>query len=270
MAAAQAPAPSASATARRVADLSIDDLLNAVEQDHPVAMFVLAKRLFDAGRKDEAVFWFYEGQLRWRAYLIEHPELAGGGGVLSRSEGDQFSEWFQALREPLNAWAVGDFEGMLRMYQAVLDWDAAHPDPLTPPGAAKGKSREGLQALSDWARDNREQLVGKIRQRDAGVSAPQADSYDGDGGSFGGTPGELLKAYDPSKFTFEPGKTTKAEVVAAIGAPEYWYTEKGRTTLGYAYKKDTGTMGMLEIVRVSFIFDGAGTLKAITLPVGRR
>ncbi|MFZ5670855.1 MAG: hypothetical protein ACOY4K_15310 [Pseudomonadota bacterium] len=267
LAAAQTPT-SASATVRRVADLSVDELLKAVEQEHPVAMFVLARRLLDVGRNDEAVFWFYEGQLRWRAYLFEHPELGGSGGVLSETEGDQFARWFNALREPLNAWAVGDFEGMLATYQAVLDWDSGHPDPLTPAGEAKDRSREGLKELAAWARENRARLVGDTPQRRAGA-APPADPYTGDGGAFGGTPGELLKPYDPARFGFRKGVTTKADVVAALGAPESWRTENGRTTLDFAFKRDMGFIGMVQIVHTSLTFDKDGRLVEIDLPGDR-
>src|SRR5258708_1548299 len=51
------------------AALSIEQLKNGIENQHPAYFYYLAKKLFAAGQKDDAVFWFYAGQLRYRVYL---------------------------------------------------------------------------------------------------------------------------------------------------------------------------------------------------------
>jgi hypothetical protein len=52
---------------------SIEDLQNGIENQHPFHFYVLAMKLFQAGRKrsSDAVFWFYADQLRYRIYLIK-------------------------------------------------------------------------------------------------------------------------------------------------------------------------------------------------------
>ena len=55
---------------------SIEDLQKGIEKQHPYCFYVLAMKLFKAGRKEDAVFWFYAGQLRYRVYFP-----GGGGGT---------------------------------------------------------------------------------------------------------------------------------------------------------------------------------------------
>jgi hypothetical protein len=45
----------------------------SIAESHPSIAVALAKRLFDAGRRDEAVVWFYIGQLRYRFHLMANP-----------------------------------------------------------------------------------------------------------------------------------------------------------------------------------------------------
>ena len=64
-----------------IASMSIDQLKEAATLIHPAGYYVLANRLFHEDYKDEAIFWFYVGSLRFRYYLssIEthsfHPEV---------------------------------------------------------------------------------------------------------------------------------------------------------------------------------------------------
>src|SRR5262245_1763464 len=50
-----------------------------IEQNHPAAYYILASKLFAEGKKEEAVFWFYAGQLRYRFYLKAMPGLDPSG-----------------------------------------------------------------------------------------------------------------------------------------------------------------------------------------------
>ena len=64
----------------KIASMSIDQLKRDAALIHPAGYYVLANRIFHEGNKDEAIFWFYIGSLRYRYYLssIEtdpfHPE----------------------------------------------------------------------------------------------------------------------------------------------------------------------------------------------------
>lgn len=64
-----------------IASMSIQQLKQAATLLHPAGYYVLANKLFHEDHKDEAIFWFYVGSLRFRYYLssIEthslHPEV---------------------------------------------------------------------------------------------------------------------------------------------------------------------------------------------------
>ena len=58
------------ASAQDPVTLSIEQLKNGIENRHPSSLYILAEKLFAGGKKDEAVFWFYAGQLRYRVYLL--------------------------------------------------------------------------------------------------------------------------------------------------------------------------------------------------------
>ncbi len=47
---------------------------------------------------------------------------------------------------------------MLKMFQAVLDWDAAHPDDFTAPGGARDQARQGLRALAAYTQAHADEL----------------------------------------------------------------------------------------------------------------
>ena len=50
-------------------------LLRGLEGDHPACYYRRAADLFRAGQRDEAVFVFYLGQLRYRTHLAARPDL---------------------------------------------------------------------------------------------------------------------------------------------------------------------------------------------------
>ena len=55
--------------------LTPEQLQEGIEGRHPAAYYILAAKLFAGGKKDDAVFWFYLGQLRYRFHLAANPEL---------------------------------------------------------------------------------------------------------------------------------------------------------------------------------------------------
>ena len=59
---------------------SLEELAASIEHEHPLPAFELSKRLWEAGRKDEAVFFFYLGQLRFRAHLLANRNGDPRGG----------------------------------------------------------------------------------------------------------------------------------------------------------------------------------------------
>ena len=56
-----------------------EQLKKGIENQHPATYYILAQKLFESGKKDEAVFWFYAGQLRYRFHLLANPNLEPSG-----------------------------------------------------------------------------------------------------------------------------------------------------------------------------------------------
>ncbi|HET9902960.1 MAG TPA: hypothetical protein VFQ27_04585 [Xanthobacteraceae bacterium] len=129
------------AATRGISPQTPDDLRAGIESKHPAMYYALAKRLFEAGARDEAVFWFYVGQIRFRSYLASHPNL--------KPDGDPalFTALSEMVGRPLNAYAFGNIPALAAIIERALTWDAAHEDPFTPRGVARERVRAGLFAL---------------------------------------------------------------------------------------------------------------------------
>ncbi|SEH30911.1 hypothetical protein [Rhizobium sp. NFR12] len=108
----------------------------------PGEIMLRAAPLMQAGRGDEATFWFYAGQLRWRS------RLNGGPAQDPTGEPALFSSLFETLGPPINNWAFGDIPKLERTIDAVLLWDAHYPDPSLDP-VVHERMRAGLRDLRD-------------------------------------------------------------------------------------------------------------------------
>ncbi len=120
---------------------SPEELARDIEHKHPVTSLLLAKRLFETGKQDESVFWFYLGQLRYRAYLAAHPDLDPTG------EPALFTSLMDVLGRPVNQYAFGDIPELARTLDRVLAWDDAHPDDYAPPSPTRSGVKDGLKKM---------------------------------------------------------------------------------------------------------------------------
>lgn len=108
-----------------------------IETKHPIAFFVLAAKKFEEGKRDEAVFWLYAGQVRYRVYMLENPNL----------DHSLFASLMQQVGRPINEYAFGDIPQLVKIIDGVLDWDAKNPDPLTAKSTRREDVRQNLLAL---------------------------------------------------------------------------------------------------------------------------
>jgi hypothetical protein len=115
------------AAAQDPATLSIDQPKNTIENQHPSVFYVLSEKLFAAGKKDEAVFWFYAGQLRYRVYLLVNKDKLEPSG-----DPAVFASLSEEIGRPLNEYAFGDIPRLAKTIDAVLAWDRTHSNTLTP------------------------------------------------------------------------------------------------------------------------------------------
>ncbi len=260
--------PGLDQTAAQATREPIAQLTHDVEHMHPVAMFVLAKRQFDVGNLDEAQFWYYEGKIRWLAYLHNNPELEKG-----LNEGDRFDVFDNNFSPDIDWCASADVPNFIKIVNRALDWDASHPDDFTPnDSAAKTSVREGLKGLLERTAAQADAIK---KAHETGRPCPIAgirdkdNPYSGNGGAVFGNPDEMVSLYDPKLFAaFKVGVTKKSDVVAALGPPEEWSTDDGGTsTFVYSYHKpELPGLGLSRRVTVSFTFDGKRMLTAIELP----
>lgn len=135
--------------------LALDELIRTVPDQHPAAYYILATRLFEAGRRDEAVFWFYAGQLRYRIRLACHPDLPPS------TEPALFASLQESAGRPINEYGAGDPDAWTGAMQRALDWDQATRngfEPKAPCAAQIADQRGGLGELIRQVRENKEQL----------------------------------------------------------------------------------------------------------------
>lgn len=246
------------AAAVRARDEPIETLLQSVEHAHPIAMLLLAKRLYDLDRRDEAVFWFYVGQLRWRACMA----TCGGGQAFARLH--------ETIGPDLNQHAFRTLPAFQSMVESVLAWDASHHDDYANQ-PEKDEARAGLSELVEYAQAHAAELTARQEELAREAAVRGDDPYAGDGGAIMGMPQELLTAYDPERFSaFRRNVTTREEVIGALGRPEWWSTDaNGGSTFGYSYLRTTDVTAILGIsqqVQVTLEFDASRLLRDITLP----
>lgn len=86
----------------------------------PLMLFPASAALFQHGRKDEAVFWFYAAQLRARY------QLAFEKG----DRGQLLTIMMMTVGQPVNNYAFQNTSNLNRILDRVLEWDKRTPNPF--------------------------------------------------------------------------------------------------------------------------------------------
>ena len=92
---------------------SIEALAAGIEHEHALAALELSKHLWESGRRDDAVFFFYLGQLRYRAYLSANPNGDPSGGRAL------FDALMSTMGPPINQYAFGDIQTLVATIDRV-------------------------------------------------------------------------------------------------------------------------------------------------------
>jgi hypothetical protein len=116
-----------------------EELKFGIEHKHPAAYYILASKLFADGKKDEAVFWFYAGQLRYRFHLESNRNLNPSGDPAL------FSSFSEVIGRPLNEYAFGDIPQLVKTIDDVLKWDETHENHFT----SKTTHQEAYKGIRD-------------------------------------------------------------------------------------------------------------------------
>lgn len=134
-------------------------LIEQIETKHPATYFVLAKKLFEENRKDDAAFWFYVGQIRYRAYIAANPKLDRSGDPAL------FSSLFNVLGPSINGYAFGDIPKLLGTIDAALAWDASKEDRFAPKSPSRDQVRAGLVKLQKEIAARRDEIRATRKQK---------------------------------------------------------------------------------------------------------
>lgn len=145
--------------------------IEASEQSvRPIVMHVLAIRMYDAGLKDEAVYWFYNAQFHarlFRAVLAEKPRPQIGAPDFEISQAH--NAFHQLAGTWINGYAFGNSETFRETLERVRttnqrlpDFEKAFPSiaflDRREWGVARNKVDKGLAELIQYTVDHEEEI----------------------------------------------------------------------------------------------------------------
>lgn len=122
---------------------------------HTVQMYHYAGRLLEAEEMNEAAFWFYAGQLRYRVHLMARPNLPPD------QDAAVFASLNSVLGQEVNQYIGGDPAEWEDVIERVLNWDAQTPNDFTPKDkfpSAHRQVRAGLQEMWTWIHENHDEI----------------------------------------------------------------------------------------------------------------
>lgn len=86
----------------------------------PMSLFLSAISMFQHGKKDEAVFWFYASQLRVRYQLVFE----------KGDRGQLLTIMLMTMGPTINNYAFQDISNLNRILDKVVEWDKQTPNPF--------------------------------------------------------------------------------------------------------------------------------------------
>ena len=108
----------------------------------PTDYFAKAATSWAGGARDDATFWLYVAQLRFRA------RLAAGLSPDPRGEPALYAALMETVGRPINEYAFGDVAEACRQMDRALRWDDENPD-ASIPETVRRITRAGLTKLRD-------------------------------------------------------------------------------------------------------------------------
>ena len=109
-----------------VAEQSAEQLRVGLTQKHPSAYLYLARALWQEGEKDEAVVFYYVGQIRYRAYINT---LAAPKDL---PEVKLYESLKAELGDDLNEYAARNLDNWLSLIDRALQWHRENPNEFLP------------------------------------------------------------------------------------------------------------------------------------------
>jgi len=133
-----------------------DQVERMLPASHPSSYYGYAARLFHEGTKEDAVFWFYVGEIRYRFHLAVNPKLAPDGDPAL------FSSLHETVGSAINGWAGSDPDSWEAQLQRALDWDARNDNGFTSKAAHRKEwweTRGGLEKLKIWVSTHKSEIL---------------------------------------------------------------------------------------------------------------
>jgi hypothetical protein len=142
---------------------TIEELEFGIQNKPPATYFALATELFRSGQKDDASFWYYVGEVRYR-FL-----------VLAKAKGSELSEeqghfWFlsESVGQSIYEKAEQRSAALMRAIDRALEWDLQQPNGYTSKSAFRAeheRARQELLALRERIKINPTSLKSRISGR---------------------------------------------------------------------------------------------------------
>jgi len=152
---------------RAPAQTAAPNMLSELHWQHPAGYYWAAARLFGEGKKDEAVFAYHLGELRFRAHLMARENLPDQHGIL-RQDRQLMGIFASIVGGPINEYARGDIPALVRVVEAVLAYGRAYPNTYTSPEEfplAYSKARDLLVELKTMSDTRADELRVERRKR---------------------------------------------------------------------------------------------------------
>jgi hypothetical protein len=126
---------------------TIQELEVGIQNKAPSTYFALATELFRSGQKDDAAFWYYVGQLRYRFLVLAKAKT-------SELSEEQAHFWLlsESVGQSIYEKAGQRSAALLRALDRALAWDLEQPNGYTSKsafGAEHERARQEMLALRE-------------------------------------------------------------------------------------------------------------------------
>jgi hypothetical protein len=138
---------------------TIQQLEDGIQNKAPATYFALATELFRNNQKDEAAFWYFVGDLRYRASI-----LAKAQGSDASEEQYHFSFVSQSVGEAIFESANHHPSVLVKAIDRALAWDQEQPNGYTSKvqfGAEYERARQELLALEQRIKEGKAPVPAK-------------------------------------------------------------------------------------------------------------
>jgi len=145
----------------------VPGVLSELHWQHPAGYYWAAERLFREGKKDDAVFAYCLGDLRFRAHLLARENLPDHDEMFRRDR-QLMGILANVVGGSINEYAGGDIPALVRILGAVLAYDRAHPNTYTSPEEfplAYNQARDLLLQLKTTFETRADEFRGERRKR---------------------------------------------------------------------------------------------------------